>query len=62
MTDHPDLELSRLQEHGPERSAAVAAAAASLKRDLGVCGDRARAIAGRAIDAALGAARRSRRP
>lgn len=45
--------VADLREPGPLRSAAITAAAASLKRDVGVCGDRARAAAGRAIDAAL---------
>lgn len=41
---------------GPVRSAAVRAAAASLRMDVGLCGDRARAAAAHALDKGLLAA------
>lgn len=48
-----------LSAPGPVRARALAAAAASLNRDVGLCGDRCRAAATHAIDAAVKAARRT---
>jgi hypothetical protein len=49
--------LDVLTTPGPARSAAVTAATASLRTSIGVCGDRARAAATQAIDAAVAAAK-----
>jgi hypothetical protein len=47
------MTLGEYREPGPRRSAAVTAIAVVLKRDLYVCGDRARIVAGHVLDAAL---------
>lgn len=49
------MTVDDLRHAGPVRAAAIAAASASLRMDLGVCGDRSRIIAQRALDRALDA-------
>lgn len=52
-----DLDLARLIEPGPIRSAAIAAGAGAIKMTVGICGDRARNLAASTIDAAVIGAR-----
>lgn len=52
--------LLELERPGPVRAAALDAATASLRRDVGLCGDRGRAAASHALDAAIAAAKRAR--
>lgn len=52
--------LTALEQPGHVRSAALDAATASLRRDVGLCGDRGRAAASNAVDAAIAAAKRTR--
>lgn len=52
----PPPSVDELARPGPIRAAALGAAAGSLLMDLGVCGDRARFAAQRAVDAAINAA------
>lgn len=53
------LDLFALEEPGPIREAAVAAAAATLRMQLSLCLDRARPIAALMLDQALAAAQRA---
>lgn len=48
---------AELAEPGPARAAFLRAATASLRMDVGLCGDRARAAAQHALDRGLAAAR-----
>jgi hypothetical protein len=50
--------LRELERPGPARARALAAGAAALRTETGLCGDRGRAVAQRTLDAALEAARR----
>lgn len=56
MPRHRSRGLALLADPGPARARAIAAAQASLRRDVGLCGDRARAAATHAIDEAIRAA------
>lgn len=56
----PPLTIDDLRRPGPIRSAALAAAASSLRADLSVCRDRSRIAAARMLDRALDAADGSR--
>jgi hypothetical protein len=47
------LAVDDVLKPGPVRSAVIAAAASTLRMDLGLCGDRARVVAERAVDRAL---------
>lgn len=51
--------LDLIREPGPARANAIAAAQASLRTHVGLCGDRARAAATFAVDAAVDAAQRT---
>lgn len=51
-----DLDVARLLEPGPIRSAAIAAGAGAIRMSVGICGDRARALAGSTLDAGVRAA------
>jgi hypothetical protein len=51
-----DLDVSRLLEPGPIRTAAVAAGAGTIKMTVAICGDRGRALAAAVIDSAVSAA------
>lgn len=51
-----DLDVARLLESGPIRSAAIAAGAGALKMSAAICGDRGRAITAAVIDASVTAA------
>lgn len=48
-----DLDVARLLEPGPIRSAAIAAGAGALKMSAAICGDRGRTITAAVIDAAV---------
>lgn len=50
------LTAAAIAAAGPIRAAATAAAASTLRRDLGVCRDRSHILAARMLDAALAAA------
>lgn len=52
-----DLDVSELMEPGTIRTAAIAAGAAAIKMNVGICGDRGIALSTRTIDAALRGAR-----
>lgn len=58
--DPPARSLRELAEPGPVRARALNAAAAALRKDVGLCGDRCRTAATHAIDAAVRAAERDR--
>lgn len=55
-----DLDAARLLEPGSTRSAAITAGAAAIKMSVGICGDRARALAASVLDAAIPAAQEAR--
>lgn len=56
------MTLDEYRQPGPRRSAAATAIAVVLKRDLYVCGDRARIVAGHVLDATLDELERATTP
>lgn len=56
------MTLEALQTPGPARSAALIAATASLRMNVGLCPDRGRAAAAAALDSALAAALKTQEP